>query len=60
MNKPYKLSNKIETKNTTQSVIDTPNTQIHVRSLSWLDTCTSVKRRGSKIAVWTQTSPLSE
>jgi len=39
--------------------IDTPNTKIHDRSLSWLGTGTSIKSGGVKLVLWTQTSPLS-
>jgi hypothetical protein len=34
--------------------IDTPNTQIYGRSLSWLGTGTSVKSGGVKLVLWTQ------
>ena len=40
--------------------IDTPNLQIHDRSLSWLGTGTAIKSGGLKIVVWAQTSSLSE
>ena len=35
--------------------IDTPNTQIHDRSLPWLSTGTSIKKSGGvKLELWTQ------
>jgi len=40
--------------------IDTSNTQIHYRSLSWLGTDTSMKNGGAKLVLWAQTSPLGE
>ena len=40
--------------------VGTPNTQIHDRSLSWLGICTSIKRAGVKLVLWTQSSPFSE
>jgi len=40
--------------------INTPNTQTHDRSTSWLYTSTSIKSGGVKLVLWTQTSPLSE
>jgi len=39
--------------------IDTPNTQVHNRSLSRLDTGTSIKSDGVILVVFSQTSPLS-
>ena len=38
--------------------IDTSNTQIHDRSLSWLGTCTSIKSIRVKLVLWDETSPL--
>jgi len=41
--------------------IDTPDTQILDRSLSWLSTGTSIKINGGvKLVWWAQTFPLSE
>ena len=40
--------------------IDTPNTQLHDSSLSWLGTGTSIKSGGVKRVLWTQTSSISE
>ena len=34
--------------------IDTTNTQIHDRSLSWLDTDTSIKTGEVKLVLWAQ------
>jgi hypothetical protein len=36
---------------------DTPNIQINNRSLSWLDTGTSIKSGGAKLVLLTQTYP---
>jgi hypothetical protein len=35
--------------------IDTPNIQVHDRSLSWLGTDTSIKSGGDKLVLWVQT-----
>jgi hypothetical protein len=42
--------------------IDSPNTQIHDCSLSWLPlgTCTLIKSGGVRRVLWVQTSPVSE
>jgi hypothetical protein len=40
--------------------INTLNTQMHDRSLSWLGTATSVISGGVKLVLRTQTSPLCE
>jgi hypothetical protein len=40
--------------------IDTPNIQIHDHSISWLDTCTSIKSIEVKLVLRPQTSHLSE
>ena len=40
--------------------VDTPNTQIHDFSLSWLDTGTSITSGRVKLVIWTQSFPLSE
>jgi hypothetical protein len=40
--------------------IDTPNTQMHYRSLFLLGTNTSMKNGGAKLVLWAQTSPLGE
>jgi hypothetical protein len=40
--------------------IDTPNTQIHDRSLSCLGTGTSIKSGRVKLILWAQASPLAE
>jgi hypothetical protein len=40
--------------------IDTPNTQIHDRSRSWLGTGTLIKGDGVKLVLWDKPSPLSE
>ena len=37
--------------------IDTPNTQIHDRSLSWLGTGTSITSGGVKLVLGAQASP---
>jgi hypothetical protein len=36
------------------------NTHKNDRTLSWLGTCTSIKRGEAKLALWAQTSPLTE
>ena len=36
--------------------IDTPNTYLHDRSLSWLGTGTSIRSGGIKLLSWSQTS----
>jgi hypothetical protein len=41
-------------------IIDTPNTQIHGHSLSWLGTGTSIKSDKVELVLWAQTFPLSE
>jgi len=33
--------------------LDTPNTKMHDRSLSWLGTGTSIKTSGVKLVLWT-------
>jgi hypothetical protein len=38
--------------------IDTPNSQIHDRSLSWLGTVILIKSGGVKLVLWAQTFPL--
>jgi len=43
-----------------RSKLDTPNTQIHDHSLSWLGTGTSIKRGRVKLVLCAQTFPLSE
>jgi hypothetical protein len=43
-----------------RSKTDTPNTQMHVRSLSLLGTGTSIKRGRAKLVLLIETSPLSE
>ena len=40
--------------------VDTPNTQIHDRSRSWLGPATSMKCGGVKLVLLAPTSPLSE
>ena len=40
--------------------IDTPNTQIHYRSLSKLSTVTSINSGLVKLVLWTKISPLCE
>jgi len=39
---------------------DTPYTQIHDRSLSWLGIGSSIKGGGVKLVLWIQTIPPSE
>ena len=39
---------------------DTPNTQIHDRSFSWLYTDTSINSGRVKLVLWALTSPLSD
>jgi len=39
---------------------DTPNTQIHDRSLSWIGIGISIKCGGVKLILWAQICPLSE
>ena len=41
-------------------IIDTPNTQIHGHSLSWLGTGTSINSDRVELVLWAQTFPLSE
>ena len=36
------------------------NTHKNDRALSWLGTCTSIKRGEAKLVLWAQTSPLTE
>jgi hypothetical protein len=36
------------------------NTHKNDRTLSWLGTCTSIKRGEAKLVLWAQTSPLTE
>jgi hypothetical protein len=63
------LNNKREKKNTTigtipnsnikiveRGKIDTPNTHINDRPLSWLGTGTTIKSGGIKLVLWTQTN----
>jgi len=38
--------------------MDTPNSQIHDRSLFWLGTRISLNCGGDKLVLWAQTSPL--
>ena len=40
--------------------IDTPNTQIHYISLSWLGAYSSIESGGLTLVLWSQTSPLGE
>jgi hypothetical protein len=53
------FKNPIEKNRRKRSKIDTPNTQIHDRSLSSLGTDTSINSGGVKLVLWIQTSPLS-
>ena len=48
------FQNQIE-KTVEKDKIDTSNTQIHDRSLSWLGTGTSVKSGGVKLVLWYKT-----
>ena len=62
-NKIYHTDGTIQTskiKIAERDKIDTPYTQIHDRSLSWLGTSTSIKRDGVKLALWDQTFPFRE
>jgi hypothetical protein len=51
---------KIQYQNTERGKIDTPNTHIHDRSLSWLGIDTSIQSGVFKLVLWAQTPPLSE
>jgi len=65
-NKNYKTVGKIPKSNikiVERGKIDTPNTQIHDHSHSWLGTCTLIKQKkssGAKLVLGTQTSLLSD
>jgi hypothetical protein len=48
-----KLLNPIE--NVESGTIDTPNTEIHDHSLSWIATSSSIKRGGVKLVLWVET-----
>ena len=62
-NKKYNTAGTVPKSNikiVERDTVDTPNTQIHNRSLSWLGTGTSIKSGGAKIVLWAQTSPPRE
>ena len=50
------FQNPIE-KSLERGKIDTSNTHIHDRSLSWLDTGILIRRGGIKLVLWGKTSP---
>jgi hypothetical protein len=50
------FQNPIE-KSLERGKIDTSNTHIHDRSLSWLDTAILIRCGGIKLVLWGQTSP---
>jgi hypothetical protein len=47
---------KSNRKNVEKGNIDSPNSQKHKRSPSWLGTGTAIKGGGAKLVLWTQTS----
>jgi len=51
----YRNTQKPNFKIVERCKIDTPNTQIHNRSLSWIGTGTSIKSGGIEIVLWDQT-----
>ena len=63
MNKKYRTVGTISKSNikiVDRGEIDTPITQMHYRSLSWLGTGTSVTSGGVNLVLCTQASPISE
>jgi hypothetical protein len=61
--KKYHIVDKLPTSNikiVERGKTNTGNTQAQRRSLSLIDTGTSIKSGGIKLVLWTQTSSLSE